>query len=249
MCGRRKSRVFCPSWNLIQKFWILEDKKQTEGEGRQTDSRRTDGRTDGYFPVSANSPKNLQAATQVSPFVTFWLRAAAAQWSQIKSPRCVKSEPLHEPLNGHGILGFRLFFFCFGSIARTDLTRTPASFALFITKRAQTLRGLCGRAVVRDFYPAKAEARTSHSLRVSRPTLVFPPSSRKQSGHNCALYMVKSSFVWRKRLAARLPCKVLRPRWRCAKADKSRGNCSTFKLQRLRKFSDPITKMGVRLHY
>lgn len=244
MCGRRKSRVFCPSWNLIQKFWILEDKKQTEGEGRQTDSRRTDGRT---FPVSANSPKNLQAATQVSPFVTFWLRAAAAQWSQIKSPWCVKSEPLHEPLNGHGILGFRAFLLWFYCAHRFN---AHAGLVCFIYQQTSAdFTGALRESCCAGFYPAKAETRTSHSLRVSRPTLVFPPSSRKQSGHNCALYMVKSSFVWRKRLAARLPCKVLRPRWRCAKADKSRGNRSKLKLQRLRKFSDPITKMGVRLRY
>lgn len=37
LCGRRKSLVFCPSWNLIQKFRILEDKKQTEGEGRKAE--------------------------------------------------------------------------------------------------------------------------------------------------------------------------------------------------------------------
>lgn len=95
-------------WFRSSGSWKTKSKRR----GRAADRQQTaDGRTDGRtFPVSANSPKNLQAATQVSPFVTFWMRAAAAQWSQIKSPWCVKSEPLYEPLNGHGILGFTAFF-------------------------------------------------------------------------------------------------------------------------------------------
>lgn len=151
-----------------------------------------------------------------------------------------------------GILGFRafFFFFCFGSIARTDLTCRLASFASIYHQTSADFTGALREGCCAGFLTPQRQKpahRTLCAFHVRR--WFFPPSSRKQSGHNCALYMVKSSFVWRKRLAARLPCKVLRPRWRCAKADKSRGNCSKFKLQRLRKFSDPITKMGVRLHY
>lgn len=196
-------------WFRSSRSW--KTKKQTEGEGRQTDSRRTDGRT---FPVSANSPKNLQAATQVSPFVTFWLKAAAAQWSQIKSPWCVKSEPLHESLNGHGDIRFQsLFFFCFGSIARTDLTRRLASFASIYHQTSADFTGALRESCCAGFLTPQRQKlahRTLCAFHVRR--WFFPPSSRKQSGHNCALYMVKSSFVWRKRLAARLPCKVLEVR-------------------------------------
>lgn len=51
--GGGKSLVFCPSWNLIQKFGILEDKKQTEGEGRKADE-------DGGFFLNCEESKLTQ---------------------------------------------------------------------------------------------------------------------------------------------------------------------------------------------
>lgn len=150
-CGRRKSRVFCPSWNLIQKFWILEDKKQTEGEGRQAGNRRTD------FSVSANSLNNLQPPTEVSPFVTFWLREAAAQWSQMKSP-CELWATL---LTAEWTWDIRFQSFLHWFFCAHRFNRTPASFALFITTSCGA--NFAGRAVVRDFTPQR-QKRAHRSL-------------------------------------------------------------------------------------
>ena len=55
---------------------------------------------------------------------------------------------------------------------------------------------------MRDFTPQRQKL--AHRTLRFMSEVVFPPSSRKQSAHNCTLYMVKSSFVWRKRLAARI---------------------------------------------
>lgn len=113
----------------------------------------------------------------------------------------------------------------------------------FLRRRA--LRESC----CAGFYPRRGKSLHIALFARFKSEVGFPPSSRKKSGHNCALYMVKCSFVWRKRLAAHLACKVLRPRWTCAKADKCQGKGSTFKLQMLKKFTDPMTKMRVRSHY
>lgn len=58
-CGRRKSLVFCPSWNLIQKFRILEDKKHTEGGGKEG----KDGRSFSLFSHCDKSKLSKYAAT------------------------------------------------------------------------------------------------------------------------------------------------------------------------------------------
>lgn len=96
-------------------------------------------------------------------------REATAQWSQIKSAWCVKSEPLHEPLNGD--IRFQSFLLCSFCAHRFNAHATPASFALSPNvplPAAQTLRESC----CAGFYPAEAQACTSHSLRVSGLSLV-----------------------------------------------------------------------------
>lgn len=88
----------------------------------------------------------------------------------MKSPWCVKSEPLltAEWTWDIRFQSFLLWFFC------AHRFNAHTGLVCFIYQQTSHFlrRRLCGRAVVRDFYPAEAEACAAHSLRVSSPRLV-----------------------------------------------------------------------------
>lgn len=92
-CGRRKMLVFCPTWNLIQKFRILEDKKQTEGEGRKAEK---DGEV--FFFCQKNKLTKYSATSDKSksiymPHASSRIpRLEGISWSCIHSHLCPKSD-------------------------------------------------------------------------------------------------------------------------------------------------------------
>lgn len=153
-------------WFRSSGSWKTKSKRRGRA-GRQAGNRRTD------FSVSANSLNNLQPPTEVSPFVTFWLREAAAQWSQMKSP-CELWATL---LTAEWTWDIRFQSFLHWFFCAHRFNRTPASFALFITtSAAQTFRGelLCGILLRRG--------RSVHIAVFARfkSEVGFPPSSEAE---------------------------------------------------------------------
>lgn len=166
MCGRRKSLVFCPSWNLIQKFRILEDKKQTEGEGRQADRHQTDWRTS----VSENSPNNLQPPTEVSPFVWSLERGACTA-----GPILITSVREIRTSEWTGDIRFQISLVGLVCAHRFNAHAVPRLRYLSPNDplpAAQTLRAL-REGCWAGFSPSPLDVCTSHPLRVSTPRFVF----------------------------------------------------------------------------
>lgn len=177
-------------------------RQKANGGGGQADRQQADRRTS----VSENSPNNLQPPTEVSPFVWLLERGACT-----KGPILITLLREIRTAEWTWDIRFQISLLWFVCAHRFN---AHAGLVCVIYHQndplpaAQALREGCWAG----FSPLGI--RSLHIAPFARfhSEVRFPPSSWRQGGHNCALYMVKSSFVWRMRLAAPLACKVLRPR-------------------------------------